>query len=104
MDRGLRVTLTPSGTPLLTHTAVRRLEEAGLARLAISLDGSVAATHDRFRGVNGSFVWTLIGIQYPHEAGLPVQVNTTVTRHNLHDREALSQTSDRVARQPVRDA
>jgi radical SAM protein len=91
VDRGLRVTLTSSGTPLLTRTAVRQLQKAGLARLAISLDGSAAAIHDRFRGVEGSFVWTLNGIHYAHEAGLPVQVNTTVTRHNVHDLEALSQ-------------
>src|SRR5690606_37953072 len=55
------------------------------------LDGSAAAIHDRFRGVDGSFVWTLNSLRYAHEAGLPVQVNTTVTRHNLHDLEALSQ-------------
>ncbi len=91
VKRGLRVSMTPSGTPLLTRPAVRRLREAGLSRLALSLDGSTAAIHDRFRGVQGSYAWTLNGIQYAHAAGLPVQINTTVTRHNLHDLEALGQ-------------
>lgn len=89
--RHLRVTLTPSGTSLLTRAAVRHLQAAGLARLALSLDGSSATIHDQFRGVEGSYAWTLHGIQYAREAGLPVQINTTVTRHNLHDLEALGQ-------------
>lgn len=87
--RRLRVTMTPSGTPLLTRDAVHQLQRAGLARLALSLDGSTAAIHDRFRGVEGSYAWTLNGIQYAHAAGLPVQINTTITRHNLHDLDAL---------------
>ncbi|HEY9448569.1 MAG TPA: radical SAM protein, partial [Gemmatimonadaceae bacterium] len=51
---GLRVALTPSGTPLMTHDVLLRLRGAGLARLAVSLDGSSAEIHDRFRGVTGS--------------------------------------------------
>src|SRR5205085_6018515 len=37
---GVRVSLTPSATPLLTREIVHRLKQAGLARLAVSLDGS----------------------------------------------------------------
>jgi radical SAM protein len=88
--RGLRMTLTPSATPLLSRDVIHRLQQAGLARLAVSLDGSTAAMHDGFRGVVGSFARTLAAIEYAHEAALPVQVNTTVTRHNRHDLEALS--------------
>src|SRR6266568_251948 len=41
-ERGVRVSLTPSATPLLTHEIVVRLKEAGLARLAVSVDGARA--------------------------------------------------------------
>ena len=81
--RGIRPSLTPSATPLLTREAIVRLKEAGLARLAISLDGPTAVIHDAFRRVPGSFQWTLDAVQYAREIGLPVQINTTITRHNL---------------------
>jgi radical SAM protein with 4Fe4S-binding SPASM domain len=54
-------------------------------RLAISLDGSTAELHDGFRGVPGSFKRGLEAIAWCHEAGLPVQVNTTVSHRNLDD-------------------
>lgn len=81
--KGIRPSLTPSATPLLTREAVARLKDSGLARLAISLDGPTAAIHDAFRRVPGSFEWTLNAVQYAHELHLPVQINTTITRHNL---------------------
>lgn len=81
--QGVRPSLTPSATPLLTHAAVSKLKKSGLARLAISLDGPTAEIHDNFRRVPGSFQWTLDAVQYAHEVGLPVQINTTITRHNL---------------------
>ncbi len=82
-EKGIRPSLTPSATPLLTREAVVRLKGSGLARLAISLDGPTAEIHDAFRKVPGSFQWTLNAVQYAREIGLPVQINTTITRHNL---------------------
>jgi len=81
--RGVRTSLTPSATPLLTREAIARLKECGLARLAISLDGPTAAIHDAFRRVPGSFQWTMDAVRWARELGLPVQINTTITRHNL---------------------
>ena len=86
---GLRVAMTPSGTPLMTPDVLRRLREAGLARLAVSLDGSDAAIHDRFRGVAGSFDWTVKMLAAAHELGLSTQINTTISRHNIHDIEPI---------------
>ena len=82
---GVRVSLTPSATPLLTRDVVYRLKEAGLARLAVSLDGSHATVHDAFRGMAGSFERTMETIAWANECGLPVQINTTFSRRNLAD-------------------
>lgn len=79
----VRISLTPSATPLLTREAIAELKWRGLARLAVSLDGPDAAIHDRFRRVPGSFDWTLNAVRWAHEVELPVQINTTITRHNL---------------------
>ena len=86
---GLRMAMTPSGTPLMTPRALANLQEAGLARLAVSLDGSDAAIHDRFRGVSGSFEWTVSMLDAARALGLSTQINTTISRHNLHDLEPI---------------
>lgn len=79
---GMQVAVTPSATPLVTREALARLWRAGLSRLAVSVDAPDAASHDRFRGVPGSFARTLEIIQDARNLGLPVQVNTTLTPEN----------------------
>jgi AdoMet-dependent heme synthase len=88
-ERGVRASLTPSATPLLTKDAIQRLKGNGLARLAISLDGSTPQLHDNFRKVAGSYDCTLNAVRWARELGLGVQLNTTITRHNLHDLDNL---------------
>ena len=88
-QRGIHTSMTPSATPLLTKEAIARLKESGLARLAVSLDGSTAEIHDAFRRVPGSYHWTLDAICWARALGLPVQVNTTITRRNLDDFDSM---------------
>ena len=87
---GLRVAMTPSATPLITHAAIQRFAQAGLVRLAVSLDGKDAASHDGFRGVPGSFKHTLQILDWCAEFGLETQIHTTVTRHVLDDLTAIA--------------
>ncbi len=82
-SHGVRISLTPSATPLLTREAIHKLKHCGLARLAVSLDGPTAEIHDAFRRVAGSYQWTLNAVRWAREIDLPVQINTTITRHNL---------------------
>ena len=82
---GVRVSLTPSATPLLTRDVIQRLKQSGLARLAVSLDGSYREIHDAFRGMSGSFDRTMEAIEWANEVGLPVQINTTFSRSNVED-------------------
>ena len=89
-SRGLRMGLTPSATPLVTGELLRALAGAGLARLAVSLDGLTAAQHDDFRGVPGSFDRTFEILRYARSLGISTQVNTTVTRLNVRDLEAIA--------------
>lgn len=87
--RGVHTSMTPSATPLLTRQSIAKLKECGLARLAVSLDGSTAEIHDAFRRVPGSHQWTLDAIRWARELNLPVQINTTITRRNLGDFDAM---------------
>jgi radical SAM protein len=87
--KDVKVALTPSATPLLTRDAIFKLKEAGLVRLGISLDGSTPAIHDTFRGLPGAWDRTIQAIEWAAEAGLPIQVHTTISRHNAADLDNL---------------
>ncbi|MBI4289631.1 MAG: TIGR04053 family radical SAM/SPASM domain-containing protein [Chloroflexi bacterium] len=84
-DRGMRMSLAPSATRLVTPETMARAKEAGLARASLSLDGSTAEIHDAFRRTPGSYERTIRAIQAVGEAGVSLQINTTVTRYNLDD-------------------
>jgi AdoMet-dependent heme synthase len=84
-EKNLPVSITPSATPRVTRRAVEKAKEAKLSRWAFSLDGSCAEIHDFFRGTKGSYDLTMRGIQYLKELGIPLQINTTVSKYNLED-------------------
>ncbi|MGA9672252.1 MAG: radical SAM protein, partial [Terracidiphilus sp.] len=96
-DKGVQVALTPSATPLLTRDAIFKLKEAGLVRLGISLDGSTPEIHDTFRGLPGAWARTIQAIEWAGEAGLPIQVHTTISRHNALDLDNLCTLFEKLA-------
>ncbi len=87
---GLSVSLTPSGTAAVTAEKLRALRDAGLTRLAVSLDAAGAEAHDAFRRVRGSHRYTLRIIERARALGLPLQINTTVCRRTVRDLPALA--------------
>lgn len=80
--RGLRVALTPTATALATPARMIEARDAGIRRVAFSLDAPDANLHDRFRGFSGSFERTLWGIEAAAAEGLSLQINTTVCELN----------------------
>jgi radical SAM protein len=93
---GLGVSVAPSATMSLTRETVRGLKDAGVEAMSLSLDGSIAARHDAIRGVLGCFGWTLAAAQRVVAAGVPLQINTLVTRETAGDLEAIAQLVARV--------
>ena len=83
----LQPAMTPSATPLLNGESLMHLKRAGLKRLALSLDGPTPELHDSFRCVPGSFVRTLDAMHCANAIGLPVQINTTISRRNIKELE-----------------
>jgi radical SAM protein len=77
------VALTPSGTAAATRARLQELKDAGLSRIAVSLDAPEADAHDRFRGVRGSYDWTMKIIRAAIDLELPLQINTTLSRMTL---------------------
>ncbi|MHB9144154.1 MAG: TIGR04053 family radical SAM/SPASM domain-containing protein [Symbiobacteriia bacterium] len=83
--KGLRTSLTPSGTKLVTRERLQNVKEAGVLRLALSLDGSNAEIHDAFRKIPGTFARTMEIIRDIRDLGISFQINTTVSRYNVDD-------------------
>lgn len=92
--RGIRVVVATCGLQLSAARA-QALREAGVSAVSVSLDAPDAAGHDSFRGVPGAFEGSLQGLYNAREAGLPFQVNTTVTRHNREQLPALADLAER---------
>jgi heme b synthase len=80
----LRLVMAINGT-LLTEEKAFLMKEGGIKRVSLSLDGKNAKTHDAFRGVIGSFNSVMRAADTLNSVGLPFQINTTVTRHNVED-------------------
>ncbi len=96
-DKGVKIAVTPSATPLLTREAIFKMKEAGLVRLGISLDGSSPEIHDAFRGLPGAWARTIQAVEWANEAGIPIQVHTTISRHNAHDLDNLCNLFEKLA-------
>jgi radical SAM protein len=96
-ERGVKMAVTPSATPLLTREAIFKLKEAGVVRLGISLDGSSPEIHDVFRGLPGAWARTIQAIEWANEAGIPIQVHSTISRHNAKDLDNLCALFEKLA-------
>lgn len=82
-DKGFRMVMATNGT-LITEKNVSMMKASGIQRISISLDGPTSETHDAFRRVNGAFEGSLRGIEIAKKEGLQFQINTTITKANLH--------------------
>jgi AdoMet-dependent heme synthase len=79
---GIPVALSPSVSPLLDRRMIGRIAASGVKAVSVSLDGASPATHDRVRGIDGHFDHTIEAVRALVNAGLSVQVNTTVMGAN----------------------
>lgn len=82
-QRGLRCSLTPTATALPTTKRLEQVRDAGIRRIALSLDAPDPVVHDTFRKVPGSWQRTMDILHRAHDVGLSVQINTTVAKHNV---------------------
>jgi AdoMet-dependent heme synthase len=82
-QKGLRCSLTPTATALPTTARLEKVRDAGIRRIALSLDAPSAEIHDHFRQVAGSWQRTMDILHRAQEIGISVQVNTTISKHNV---------------------
>ena len=91
VQRGLRVAVSPTTTALATRERLERLRDLGVQMIHVSLDGADAETHDAFRGVPGTFARASATLESLRDLGMPTQVGTTLTRHNIDQLEEMSE-------------
>jgi radical SAM protein with 4Fe4S-binding SPASM domain len=82
VKRGLYVSVATNGT-LLTEENVKKLKQAKINYVEVSIDGATAKTHDAFRGVPGAFDKAVAGLKTCVEADLCACIATTATKSNI---------------------
>ncbi len=82
---GLPVSIAPSVTPRLRAPVLSELRRAGARTVSLSLDGACAESHDGFRGEPGVYAATWVAARRVLDAGLRLQINTTVTAGNVFE-------------------
>ncbi len=81
-SKGLRVVMGSNGT-LITEEVAAKLKDVPLSRIAVSLDFPEAKLQDDFRGQAGAFEAAVTGIANARQAGIEIQINSTITRMNV---------------------
>lgn len=82
-ELGFRMVMATNGT-LVTPEIAEKMKSSGIKRVSISIDGATAREHDQFRKVEGAFEASLQSIEWLKRERIEFQINTTVTRHNVH--------------------
>ena len=83
-SKGMYVAIATNGT-LITKEMAKKMKDAGIKFVQISLDGANAKTHDEFRGIKGAFEKTVKGIKNCVEQDFFVEVSTTATQYNYKE-------------------
>jgi AdoMet-dependent heme synthase len=86
---GMHCGFSPSATRKLSFEALEQAVDAGAGTVHLSLDGASAQSHDRFRGVPGSFERTLAALDAARSIGARVQVGTTVSTRTADELEQM---------------
>ncbi len=82
INKGLRMVIGTNAT-MITPEIARRIKEVGIPRISVSIDFPTAKLHDEFRGVPGAFEEAIKGIKIARDAGVEIQINSTITKLNV---------------------
>ena len=89
---GIKVTVTTNGT-LVDKERAKRLVEAGLRGINISIDSPNRKMHEKIRGVEGAYKASTKAVQlfqrYRHKGKLSIRINTVVSRTNYQTLDGL---------------
>lgn len=84
------VGIASNGT-LFTKDNAKRVKDAGIDYVEISIDGASPQTHDKFRGITGAFERAIQGVKNCVEEGIDACIATVLHRDNLAEIEKILQ-------------
>ncbi|MBP5314184.1 MAG: radical SAM protein, partial [Eggerthellaceae bacterium] len=82
-QKGLHPVMGTNAT-MIDEDVAKKLADAGIPRISVSLDFPSAQDHDTFRGEKGAFDAAMAGIREARRAGVEVQINSTITKLNAN--------------------
>lgn len=85
-EKGLITSLDTNGF-LLDEARVKKLKEAGLDIIGVSIDSPFETIHDVLRGVKGIFKRAIAGIKYCKKYNIDCYISTYATKENLKNGE-----------------
>jgi radical SAM protein with 4Fe4S-binding SPASM domain len=84
------VSIASNGT-LLTKDNAKRVKDAGVDYVEISIDGASPAVHDEFRGIPGAFEKAVQGVKNCVEEGIDTCIATVLHKDNFAETEKILQ-------------
>ncbi|MBI5513187.1 MAG: radical SAM protein [Deltaproteobacteria bacterium] len=88
-DAGMELTMVTGGRGMTAERA-RQAAQAGFQSASVSFEG-LEATHDRLRGIPGTFKSAMGALKNLQDAGVPVSANTQISRAGALEIEALTE-------------
>lgn len=80
--------IVSNGT-LITESLARDIVNSGLGYLRISMDGIKPETHDRIRGIQGTYKKAISSIDYllkaSNKSGMKLCIATVICKNNMHE-------------------
>jgi len=92
-DWRLFLYMETNGTMIDKNMAIA-LKQAGMKFVSVSIDGDNPETHDKMRGVEGSFHKAIEAVKYMAEQNITVQIITSVCRRNLVETENIARKAE----------
>lgn len=93
IEQGMFIHIVTNGT-MLNDRVARELIELNVYKVAISLDGFQAETHDRTRGVPGAFRRTIRGVQRLKQLREELHGTTSIAIHTILDAATIDEIPD----------
>ncbi len=84
------ISIASNGT-LITKDVAKKIKDAGVDYVEISIDGASPGVHDEFRGIPGAFEKAIQGVKNCVEEGLDTCIATVIHRDNLAETEKILQ-------------
>lgn len=83
------VAMSPSGTNSLDREAFKHFKDNNVLAMSLSIDGATRESHDAFRGVPGTWDYTMRAMEYAREFDIPLQINSLVSGGTMKEIPAI---------------